>query len=195
MKKFFSALVFVICFFCINFSTVNAQKFNVVAVENVEAWQFMKNWGYENYFEYKQIADSWTNPTILSTYTFFIPCNDIGLGKIGTFDQTGELAGAFGLYVSKKSGTVAGFEFYFDSESEPEKTISSAMRNLLGDNIFNDAEKSNFIKVITNAKLSNKYEYDYYLQSLNIYLKVLKATVTNYGDGWYKIAIITLKAV
>ena len=193
MKKFLSALVFAICILSVNFSIVNAQNFNIVTIGDVGAWKFMKNFGYENYFEPKHIGDSWINPDILSTYSFLVPCNDIGLGKLGTLKSTGELVGTFGLYITKKSGSIAGFEFYFDSDSEPEKTISLTMSNFFGNSIFDDVERINFGKVITNAKISDEYVYDYYMKSLNIYLEVLKVTAPDYGDGWYKIAIITLK--
>ena len=63
------------------------------------------------------------------------------------------------------------------------------MNNFFSNNIFDDVDRINFSKVITNAKISNRYEYNYYLKSLNIYLKLLKATAPDYGDGWYKILL------
>lgn len=195
MKKILSALAFVICILSVNFSIVNAKDFHIITVGDIGALQFMKNFGYGNYFEYKNIQDAWINPDILSTYSFLIPCNDVGLGKLGKLKQTGELIGTFGLYISKDSGNIAGFEFYFDSDSEPEKTISLVMNNFFSNNIFDDVDRINFSKVITNAKISDTYGYDYYLKSLNIYLEVLKVNVPDIGDGWYKIAIITLKEV
>lgn len=175
-------------------ASVSAESINIVREmnivtfpSNIGAWQFIKNFGYENYFEPHNIKNNNLFPDNVSDYEFFIPSERSGLGSLGNSRSTGEEVGVMSVSISKSDGVVCGLSFLFNSVSNPNKTVSNAMIAAIGANNF-EADRADFERALSTAMQNNRAEY--YSKSGGVWYLITKND-QNIGVGWYSIILLS----
>lgn len=161
--------------------TVSASAEQFVPLSNgLGAYIFLKNWGYESYWDSNKI-DPKGMPN-MTTYIVFIPAKSSGLGNI--IVEKG--LGAADIITLPNSGEVVGFNLLFNSASlNPKKTLTEAFIAAIGINNFN-IDKINFenaaSKVLSGQR---KYEIFYSENMRRSYMIAINTRTT----GFYKLSV------
>lgn len=136
------------------FITASASAEQFVPLSNgLGAYTFLKNWGYESYWNTNKIAPNGI-PNMV-TYIVLIPAKSSGLGKI----NTGEDLGALQIVTLPNSGEVVGVELPFNASSmNPKKTLTDAFIAAIRINNFN-IDKVNFENAASKV-LSGQQKYE-----------------------------------
>ena len=183
MKKFcVSVLAFVICIFSVNFCSADEQNISLLEFD-IGAWKFVKELGYENYFIQHEI----TNDKLLNNfqiYSFYIPCEKIGLGHIKNSDTTNEKLGVISLWVSKKSGRIGRVEFVFDSNSNQFQAVGEAMSVLIGKyNFLKDGKI--FEQALKNIDTSYDSYTEFFSNSVGCFFRISKADLFRDDERYF----------